>query len=70
MEWCVAIKDQATTMRCVAIIDQAMRMRCVAIKDQATTMKDAVIIDQAMHNGCKTRQFGFHFNRGMVLEDA
>ncbi len=70
MEWCVAIKDQVTTMRCVAIIDQATMMRCVAIKDQATMMKDAAIIDQATHGGCKTHQFGFHFNRGMVLEDA
>jgi hypothetical protein len=70
MEWCVAIKDQAMTMRCVAIIDQARTMRCVAIKDQAMMMKDAAIIDQATHDGCKTRRFGFHFNRGMVLEDA
>jgi hypothetical protein len=70
MEWCVAIKDQATMMRCVAVIDQATTMRCVAVKDQATTMKDAAIIDQATHDGCKLRQFGFHFNRGMVLEDA
>ncbi len=45
-------------------------MRCVAIKDQAMTMKDAAIIDQAPHDGCKTRQVGLHFNRGMVLEDA
>ncbi len=70
MEWCIAIKDQAMMMRCVAIIDQAMTMRCVAIKDKAMTMKDAAIIDQATHDGCKTHQFGFHFNRGMVLEDA
>ncbi len=62
IKWCAVIKDRATEkILCVAIRDQATTVKwCVAIKDQARMRKNAAITDQATHDGGKIRQFWDH----------